>query len=166
MTTTSKLLSATAESGTSRVCDDHDVSATLDAHGLRRLMTSWATGVAVVAFLTWAPAPTAVAWIGWALAGLGVGMVYPTLSLLVFEIARPGEQGAGMSALQTSDALSTAFALALAGALIGWLHAEAARRSAGERARAVVRNGLGAADRSARLVETLLERARPERPVA
>lgn len=77
-----------------------------------------ATGVGVVAFLTWAPAPTAVAWVGWALAGLGVGMVYPTLSLLVFEIARPGEQGAGMSALQTSDALSTAFALALAGALI------------------------------------------------
>ncbi|GHG44951.1 hypothetical protein GCM10011331_03960 [Flavimobilis marinus] len=77
-----------------------------------------ATGVVVVAFLTWAPAPTAVAWTGWALAGLGVGMVYPTLSLLVFEIARPGEQGAGMSALQTSDALSTAFALALAGALI------------------------------------------------
>jgi flavin reductase (DIM6/NTAB) family NADH-FMN oxidoreductase RutF len=30
------------------VCDDHDVSATLDAQGLRRLMTSWATGVAVV----------------------------------------------------------------------------------------------------------------------
>lgn len=77
-----------------------------------------ATGVVVVAFLTWAPAPTAVAWTGWALAGLGVGMVYPTLSLLVFEIARPGEQGAGMSALQTSDALSTAFALALSGALI------------------------------------------------
>ena len=30
------------------MCDDHDVSATLDAQGLRRLMTSWATGVAVI----------------------------------------------------------------------------------------------------------------------
>ncbi|HSC33405.1 MAG TPA: glycosyltransferase N-terminal domain-containing protein [Gemmatimonadaceae bacterium] len=57
-------------------------------------------------------------------------------------------------------------ATALAGALIGWLHSEAARRSAGEQARAVVRNGLGAADRSTRLVETLLERARPDRTVA
>lgn len=75
-------------------------------------------GVGIVALLTLDQAPTAVAWAGWALAGLGVGMVYPTLSLLVFEIARPGEHGAGMSALQTSDALSTAFALALAGALV------------------------------------------------
>jgi flavin reductase (DIM6/NTAB) family NADH-FMN oxidoreductase RutF len=30
------------------VCDDHAVSATLDPHGLRRLMSGWATGVAVV----------------------------------------------------------------------------------------------------------------------
>ena len=30
------------------MCDDPAVSATLDAQGLRRLMTSWATGVAVV----------------------------------------------------------------------------------------------------------------------
>lgn len=49
-------------------------------------------------------------------------------------------------------------ATALAGALIGWLHAEGARRAAGERALAVVRNGLGAADRSTRLVERLLDR--------
>ena len=47
---------------------------------------------------------------------------------------------------------------ALAGALIGWLHAEGRRRAAGERALAVVRNGLGAADRSTRLVERLLDR--------
>lgn len=52
-------------------------------------------------------------------------------------------------------------ATALAGALIGWLHAEGPRRVAGERALAVVRNGLGAADRSTRLVERLLA-ARPD----
>ena len=49
-------------------------------------------------------------------------------------------------------------ATALAGALLGWLGAEAPRRAAGARALAVVRGGLGAADRSARLVERLLDR--------
>lgn len=54
-------------------------------------------------------------------------------------------------------------ATALAGALIGWLGADAPRRAAGARALAVVRGGLGAADRSARLVERLLDR-RPRAP--
>jgi len=54
-------------------------------------------------------------------------------------------------------------ATALAGALMGWVLADGPRRAAGARALAVVRGGLGAADRSARLVERLLERraARP-----
>lgn len=49
-------------------------------------------------------------------------------------------------------------ATALAGALIGWLRADENRRAAGDRAMAVVRSGLGAADRSTRLVERLLDR--------
>jgi len=49
-------------------------------------------------------------------------------------------------------------ATALAGALIGWLRAEPNRRAAGDRALAVVRSGLGAAERSTRLVERLLDR--------
>jgi 3-deoxy-D-manno-octulosonic-acid transferase len=52
-------------------------------------------------------------------------------------------------------------ATALAGALIGWLGADGPRRAAGARALAVVRGGLGAADRSMRLVERLLDRRPP-----
>ena len=45
---------------------------------------------------------------------------------------------------------------ALAAQLIAWLDDDAVRRAAGDRARIVVQNGLGAAERSATLVESLL----------
>ena len=66
-----------------------------------------------------------------------------------------------MLLVKAGGGVAVPHATALGGALIGWLHSEPARRAAGERALAVVRNGLGAADRSARLVERLLERRRP-----
>ena len=53
---------------------------------------------------------------------------------------------------------SVAGAAALTAAIGGWIADEAARRAAGGRAREIVRRGLGAAERSARLVERLLAR--------
>lgn len=75
-------------------------------------------GILVASTLVVPAVPLAAGWAGWALAGLGVGMVYPTLALLVFELAPPAEHGAATSALQVCDALATALAIALTGAAV------------------------------------------------
>ncbi|MFO1252989.1 MAG: MFS transporter [Inhella sp.] len=54
---------------------------------------------------------------GWALAGLGIGLAWPMLSVLTLALSAPAEQGRNSSALQLADALATTVALALAGAL-------------------------------------------------
>ena len=45
-------------------------------------------------------------------------MVYPTLSVLVLDVAPPAEHGAATSALQVSDALGMSLAIALTGAAV------------------------------------------------
>jgi MFS family permease len=54
---------------------------------------------------------------GWAVAGLGIGLSFPMLSVLTLALSAPGEQGRNASALQLCDALCSSAALALAGAL-------------------------------------------------
>jgi MFS family permease len=65
--------------------------------------------------------PVAVAVIGWAAGGLGMGLAYPTLSVLTLELSAPSEQGTNSSALQIADALFAAVVLALTGALFAAL---------------------------------------------
>jgi hypothetical protein len=65
--------------------------------------------------------PVAVAVIGWAAGGLGMGLAYPTLSVLTLELSTPSEQGTNSSALQIADALFAAVVLALTGALFAAL---------------------------------------------
>ncbi len=81
-----------------------------------------ATGIAGVALLTVPAVPIAVAAAPWVLAGLGMGLSYPTLNLLALELAPAGGQGTAMSALQVADALAAAVALAGTGALLWSLH--------------------------------------------
>ena len=60
---------------------------------------------------------------GWGLAGLGMGLVYPTLSVLTLELSAPGEQGTNSSALQLCDSLFAVSAIALGGVIVqgtGW----------------------------------------------
>jgi MFS family permease len=54
---------------------------------------------------------------GWSLAGFGIGLSFPMLSVLTLGLSAPGEQGGNSSALQLSDALCSSAALAVAGAL-------------------------------------------------
>lgn len=54
---------------------------------------------------------------GWALAGAGVGLSFPMLSVLVLKLSPPAEQGRNASALQLADALASSATLALAGVL-------------------------------------------------
>jgi MFS family permease len=72
----------------------------------------------VTAALTLNPhVPVVVGILGWSLAGLGMGTVFPTLSVLVLEYSSREEQGTNSSALQLSDALATATVLAIGGSL-------------------------------------------------
>lgn len=80
-----------------------------------------ALGVLVAGTIVAPFVPVAVALAGWAVAGLGMGMTYPTLSVLTLELSPPAEQGAGVSALQIADALFATVVLAVSGALFAAL---------------------------------------------
>ncbi|MER7420330.1 MFS transporter [Micromonospora peucetia] len=88
--------------------------ATLPRAGL----TCVAAGTAVV---TLAVAPAVPVWVGvlgWAGAGLGMGVLFPSLSVLMLELSAPGEQGRNSSSLQLGDSLFAATVLALTGAVL------------------------------------------------
>lgn len=83
-------------------------------------------GVVAVASAVIPAVPLAVAVAGWIVAGLGMGTVYPSLSVLTLELSSPERQGANASALQLCDALFTATMLAIGGSLFAALLARSA----------------------------------------
>lgn len=66
--------------------------------------------------------PAGVGMAFWVLSGSGMGLVYPTLSVLTLELAAPHEQGSASSALQVADAVAAAIASTATGALLWTLH--------------------------------------------
>ena len=62
--------------------------------------------------------PVALAALTWSIAGLGMGMVYGGLSLLVLAEAAEGEEGRATSAMQLAEQLSVAIGTGLAGAAV------------------------------------------------
>jgi MFS family permease len=72
-------------------------------------------GVALAALSVWPTIPVAVGIAGWGVAGLAMGMAYPTLSLLTLRLSSPSEQGVNSSALQMNESLANALVLALSG---------------------------------------------------
>ncbi|MBB4130514.1 MFS transporter [Xanthomonas sp. 3075] len=78
-------------------------------------------GIVISAGAVWPAIPVPVAMTGWALTGLGMGLLYPSLSVLMLSLSPPAQQGANSSALQLSEAIAVAAALALAGALFAAL---------------------------------------------
>lgn len=78
-------------------------------------------GVIGVAAAVAPSVPLAVGVAGWILAGLGMGTVYPSLSVLTLELSAPERQGINSSALQLCDALFTATMLAVGGSLFALL---------------------------------------------
>lgn len=61
--------------------------------------------------------PAGVVFAGWATVGLGIGMSFPILSVLLLKLSPPEQQGSNTSSLQLSDALTSSAALAGAGLL-------------------------------------------------
>ncbi len=88
-------------------------------------MAMLAAGVLVAGSAVLPAVPVAVAMAGWVLAGLGMGTVFPSLSVLTLELSPPSRQGVNASALQLCDALFTAAVLALGGSLFAALLARA-----------------------------------------
>ncbi|MGQ4661010.1 MFS transporter [Lysobacter sp. F6437] len=84
-------------------------------------MAMLAVGVLVTASAVSPAVPVVVALSGWVLAGLGMGTVFPSLSVLTLELSPPSRQGVNASALQLCDALFTAGILALGGSLFAAL---------------------------------------------
>ncbi|SDG06332.1 Major Facilitator Superfamily protein [Sinosporangium album] len=74
-------------------------------------------GVALMAVVIFEAVPVALAYVSWIIGGLGMGLVYPTLSVLALELSRPGEQGHNSSALQVGEQVFTVVVVAVTGAL-------------------------------------------------
>jgi MFS family permease len=72
--------------------------------------------VVVIAPLLFA-LPALLVFAGWSVVGLGIGLSFPILSVLLLKLSPPEQQGSNTSALQLSDALTSSAALALAGLL-------------------------------------------------
>lgn len=87
------------------------------------LLTAAVTGVAASFALD---GPWPVIFAAWAVGGFGMGLTYPTLSILLLARSADDEQGANSSALKLSDTLGTGFAIACTGAVfaqaLAWGH--------------------------------------------
>jgi predicted MFS family arabinose efflux permease len=99
------------------------VQARAASAGIRRaLVTSGAgligVGIIVSALVLVPQMPVLVAALGWAIAGLGMGLAYSMLVLMVLETAAPGEEGFASSALQLMFTLGTAFGAGVGGAIV------------------------------------------------
>ena len=84
-----------------------------------------AVGIGSAALAVVPGMPLAVTAAGWAFGGLGMGLTYPTLSLLTLRLSPVAEQGRNTSALQVNEALTTAATLAVLGAVFVVLHDDA-----------------------------------------
>jgi len=91
--------------------------------GIRRtLVTSGsgliAAGIVVTALVLVPSLPILVAAVGWAVAGLGMGLAYSMLALIMLETSTPGEEGFSSSAIQLMFTLGTAFGAGIGGAVV------------------------------------------------
>ena len=88
-----------------------------------------AIGVATTDLIFWPEVPVATAIATWGVASLGMGITYSTLSLIILECARPGEEGRASAALQLSNTLCIALGTGLGGVILAAVNAETANLS-------------------------------------
>ena len=75
-------------------------------------------GIGITALVLLPGAPVLTAAIGWGIAGLGMGLAYSMLALLMLETSVPGEEGFSSAALQLMFTLGTAFGAGVGGAVV------------------------------------------------
>jgi len=88
---------------------------------LRIGMSMIVVGIAGVASAVSPSVPVGVGIVGWIAAGFGMGLLFPTLSVLILELSPPNRQGVNSSALHLCDALFTATVLAVGGSVFAAL---------------------------------------------
>ncbi|MET8157076.1 MFS transporter [Sphaerisporangium sp. NPDC005289] len=76
-----------------------------------------AAGTAGTALLVFDSVPLAAGLVAWLATGFGIGLVYPTLSVLTLELSAPGEEGRNSSSLQIGESVFSVVAIAVTGAL-------------------------------------------------
>ncbi|MFB9678850.1 MFS transporter [Streptosporangium vulgare] len=82
-----------------------------------------AVGLALMGLTVFAVVPVATAFLGEMALGLGMGIVYPTLSVLILELSPPGEEGENSASLGVAESVYTVVAVAITGALLAALGA-------------------------------------------
>lgn len=85
---------------------------------LRAGLAAMTAGLAVTTLLAWPALPPVIGLLGWALAGVGMGLTSPVLSLLILAGSDRTNQGRNVSAGHLAGSLSTATALAVSGAAV------------------------------------------------
>lgn len=80
-----------------------------------------AAGILLVATTVWHAVPLLAVYPSWVLAGVGIGIAYPTLSVLTLDLSAPAEEGRNSSALQVNDALLQSITLAVSGTIFAAL---------------------------------------------
>ncbi|MEU7853182.1 MFS transporter [Nonomuraea sp. NPDC049141] len=84
---------------------------------LRLGSASMALGILITGTVAFTSVPVALAYPAWIITGFGIGLVYPTLSVLTLELSAPGEQGKNSSALQVGESVFSVVAVAVTAAL-------------------------------------------------
>jgi MFS family permease len=94
------------------------------AGGARRLRVQVGFGVLLAGVALMAATvlsgelPVATAWLAWTLAGLGIGLAYPTIGVVILKHAPPGRDGNLAASLGLAEALSVAVAAGIGGGAI------------------------------------------------
>jgi MFS family permease len=74
-------------------------------------------GLALVTLVLIDAVPLALAYVAMPIAGLGIGALHPTVSVLVLEMSREGEEGHNSAAVGVGESVFTVVAVAGSGAL-------------------------------------------------
>ncbi|MFC4585537.1 MFS transporter [Sphaerisporangium corydalis] len=76
-----------------------------------------ALGIAGTGLLVFDAVPVLAGLGAWLVAGFGIGLVYPTLSVLTLELSEPGEEGRNSSSLQIGESVFAVVIIAATGAV-------------------------------------------------
>jgi MFS family permease len=77
-----------------------------------------AAGIGLMVLVAQSTVPAAIAVVAWAVAGMGMGLSYSPISLVVLSEAPEGGEGGASAALQLSDTLGIALGTGVAGAIV------------------------------------------------
>ncbi|MEV8633511.1 MFS transporter [Streptosporangium sp. NPDC051023] len=77
-----------------------------------------AVGIVLMALTVFPGVPVPLAALGQLVVGLGIGSVYPTLSVLVLELSNPGEEGENSASMGIGESVFTVVTVAVVGAIV------------------------------------------------